>query len=247
MNTLFLLGGHDLEMLEIKKLLENNGHDVSDANLRWDNAYLDAYQDVLEQHPQTAFVGIELRGPHHLAINYHYTLIDHHNELSRRPASILQVAAMLSIDPDRRMLLVAANDSGYIPAMEALGATPDEITAIRQEDRRAQGITQNDEALAELSINEHILKTDKAIIVHSLTPRFPSICDRLYPYSSLLIYTDQEWVFYGIGKSEIEKQMAPEILSGRIYHGGGDTGYIGAAKRAFSPQEIKAFVSTFKQ
>lgn len=52
-------------------------------------------------------------------------VVDHHNEMSSRPASILQVLALLGMDATRWQQLVAANDCGYIPAMLSMGATPE--------------------------------------------------------------------------------------------------------------------------
>ena len=44
----FLLGGYDLEMQEIKNILEQNGNTYLDKQLKWDNALLEAYRDELE-------------------------------------------------------------------------------------------------------------------------------------------------------------------------------------------------------
>ena len=243
-NSIFLLGGHDLEMIEIKKLLERYGCQFHDAGLRWDNAELDAYRDVLEQNPDASFIGIELRDPGHLSTKFNYTLIDHHNELSDRPAAILQVAAMLGVEPNRRLLLVAANDSGYIPAMQAIGATEEEMAAIRKEDRAAQGVSDEDELLAQLSIANHLSKHGNLLVVHALTSCFSPICDRLFPYRHLLVYTDSEWVFYGSGKDALVKSFSKEISAGQIYHGGGKSGFIGAARGVFPPQDINSFVKS---
>ena len=243
---IFLLGGHDLEMLEIKKLLEREGKQYFDADLRWDNADLQAYHDIIVQNLEEHFVGVELRDANGIAPE-HYTLVDHHNEYSSRPASILQVAELLGVEPDERMLQVAANDSGYIPAMKALGASDETIAAIRREDRLAQGVTEEDESLAERSIKKHLSRVGNMLIVYALTSRFSAICDRLFPYRSLLIYNDEEWVFYGEGKSAIACRMDEHIATKRVYQGGGDNGYIGSVKKAFSPQEIKHFVSSLTQ
>ena len=43
----FFLGGHDAEMLEIRKILEARSCPFSDAGLRWDNARLSAYEREL--------------------------------------------------------------------------------------------------------------------------------------------------------------------------------------------------------
>lgn len=247
MKKIFLLGGHDLEMVEIKKLLLRHGCEVCDANLRWDNAVLEVYSDVLEQNPDSEFVGIELRDPQNLSAKYNYTNIDHHNENIAFPASILQVASLVGESPNRRMELVAANDSGYIPAMKAMGASDAEIALIRQEDRFAQGVTAEDEFLAEQSVKNHICQVGNTVTVRALTPCFSAISDRLYPYRSLLIYSTEAWVFYGEGKSDILARSHREIDNGLIYHGGGANGYIGAAKGAFSYQKILEFVSSFNQ
>ena len=65
-------------------------------------------------------------------------VIDHHGDMSDRPAALLQVLHLLGEEPSRRQQLIAANDSGYYPAMEALGATAEEMSAIRALDRSFQ-------------------------------------------------------------------------------------------------------------
>src|SRR5262249_1904348 len=46
--------------------------------------------------------------------------IDHHNEKTGRGASILQALERLGVEPSLTDKLVAANDTGYIPAMVEL-------------------------------------------------------------------------------------------------------------------------------
>lgn len=242
MEKIFLLGGHDLEMLEIKTLLEGEGYDVRDHNLGWENAELDAYKDVLEQNPNAEFVGVELRDCNHISKKYKYILIDHHNELSYKPAAILQVAALLGKQPDRRMLLVAANDSGYIPAMQAMSATDEEIDAIRRSDRAAQGISMTDEILAEETVANNVLEYGQLLVVKSKTSKFASICDRLYPYQRLIIYTDVEWMYYGEGKAELVTDLSEDISMNIVFHGGSDKGYIGCTRGAYGKKEIEQFV-----
>ena len=58
-------------------------------------------------------------------------IVDHHNDKADRPASILQVCQLLDIEPTRKMQLIAANDSGYILAMQKMGASQEEIDTIR--------------------------------------------------------------------------------------------------------------------
>ena len=245
MTRTFLLGGHDLEMVEIRKMLNLHGERVIDYRLNWSNARLSAYSDVMDAQPDVEYYGIELQEDRPLPA--HYIRIDHHNDYNDRPATILQVAALLHIAPDRHMQLVAANDSGYIPALKSFGASTDEILKIRLMDRAAQGVTAEDERLAEQSIKYNLTTLKGIQIVKSLTPRFSPICDRLFPYQRLLIYNDSEWIYYGDGKEALTKELATDITRKRIYHGGGSQGYIGAAKGVFSSQEIHDFVTLIMQ
>jgi len=245
MRRIFLLGGHDLEMLETRRLLMMHGERYADANLSWSNAYLSAYMSVIAEEPDLEYYGVELHEDTQLPKYYHR--IDHHNDYSQRPAAIMQVAELLGIKPDRHIQLVAANDAGYIPAMRALNASKEEIAEIRKQDRAAQGVTEEDEKMAELSISEHSVRYEGLFIVHAQTSKFSPICDRLFPYQRLLIYTDAEWTYYGEGKSELVAMLADDIYNNKVYHGGGDDGYIGAAKGAFSTMQIHNFVTLIKQ
>ena len=238
-NCLFLLGGHDLEMLEIRHLLDSVQVPYLDGNLGWSNACLSAYGDFLRQYPEKTYYGVELKEDINPPANY--TRIDHHNDCSDRPASVLQVACLLGVAPDRYLQLVAANDAGYIPAMQEMGASKEEIADIRRQDRAAQGVTPEEERLAELSVSEHKMIFGDTIIVHSLTSRFSPICDCLFPYKRLLIYTDSEWTFYGDGKSDWVDALSEDIRCGRIYHGGGPAGFIGTVRNTFSKEQIEQF------
>ncbi len=236
----FLLGGHDLEMLTIKQILERREDCVVlDKHLRWDNAFLSAYQDDIKDNDGTIY-GIELREDIPVKSNYHR--IDHHNDKEDLPSALEQVAEILDVELNRLQLLIAANDKGYIPAMTALSATKEEIAEIRLADRTAQGIGEKEERLAEESIAKGLSHHGQLTVVKSQTPHFSPICDRLFPYKNLLIYTDSEWTFYGDGKKELETLFADEIKINKIYHGGGENGFIGAVKGCYSPRAIISFV-----
>jgi len=238
---LFLLGGHDLEMLTIKQLLER-GDDcvVLDRHLRWDTAHLSAYQDCLSQYSDYNIFGIELQEDIPTPKNYHR--IDHHNDYATKPSALEQVAAAVGVPLNREQMLIAANDKGYIPAMIAAGATKEEIASIRRRDREAQGVSEADEKLAEESIAKQLRRFGSLTVVKSMTSRFSPICDSLFPYRSLLIYTDAEWMFYGAGKAGLTQRYADEIHAGRMFHGGGDKGYIGAVQYIYSQEQIEQFV-----
>ncbi len=238
---IFFLGGHDLEMLEIKKMLEENRVQFFDKELSWYNAGIEAYQEELKRYGRqqdTCIFGIELHPSVRVVLPENYVLIDHHNQFSGRPASIVQVARLLHADLTRYRRLVAANDSGYIPAMLALGATPEEIETIRRNDRAEQGVTGEDERLAEKAIDEKSIQ-NHILVIKAYSPRFSPICDRLYPYKKLLIYTDDELMYYGEGKELLAGKFAEEVKVGKMFHGGGGEGFIGTARAVYSQEEIK--------
>lgn len=238
---LFLLGGYDLEMLTIKQLLERRDDCmVLDRHLEWSNARLSAYHVDLASYPDFDIYGIELLEDVPVPHNYHR--IDHHNDWSHKTSALEQIAALMEVELNRHQQLVAANDKGYIPAMQALGATDLEIADIRRDDRVAQGITEQDYLLAKQSVDQFLSQYDGLMVVKSLTSRFSPICDRLYPYQRLLIYTDSEWMFYGEGKMEIVSCYAMDIEQKKIFHGGGSNGYVGCVKDAYSQAEIEQFV-----
>lgn len=157
LDYLFLIGGKDLEMEAITKLLTDNMLQFADHKLKW-GAKLSSYQSLFNDY-QT-FVGIELVPD--IALPKHYIGIDHHNENSHKKSSLEQIIERLEGDLNlktdfrRDLQLIAANDSGYIPAMLNMGATHDEVSDIRRRDRKAQGVTPEDELLADQSIHGHI-------------------------------------------------------------------------------------------
>ena len=241
-HCVFLLGGYDLEMLTIKRMLEErDGYIVLDKQLRWDNSLLSAYRNELDYYTESEIFGIELREDIPIPINYHR--IDHHNDWADKPSSLEQVAEILGETLSPYQQFVAANDKGYIPALRALGASEEEVDDIRRKDRAAQGVTAEDEALAEKAIAENLSICKGITVVKAYTSRFSPICDRLYPYQCLLIYTDAEWMFYGEGKAKLATLMANEINHKKVFHGGGANGYIGTVKNAYDKTEIEQFVN----
>lgn len=147
---LFCLGGRDLEMAEIARLLRTTlGDDaVADRGLGWDQAKASAYRSevgaTLDAGREVVLVELENDLP--AKLQEQVLVIDHHGPLAgaNQPTAIEQVFSKLGLRPKawtRRFALVAANDRGWIPELRAIGASDGEILAIREEDRRAQGIT----------------------------------------------------------------------------------------------------------
>ena len=241
LQKLFLLGGYDLEMMTIKQMLEGRKDCVVlDKHLRWNNAKLSAYREDLHLYQEYDVFGIELQED--IPLPHNYYRIDHHNDWAHKPSALEQVASVIGVKLNRDQQLIAANDRGYIPAMQAIEATEEEIADIRKRDRKAQGVTESDETLAEQSLAQNLSRYGSLIVVKSLTSRFSPICDRLFPYQRLIIYTNSEWMYYGEGKAELVKQLAGDIELKKIFHGGGDCGYIGTLQNAYSEEQIHQFV-----
>lgn len=245
---IFLLGGNDLEMTTIKNLLVNAGEQFETHDLRWDNAKLSSYEKTLEEYgnsPDCQIYGIELSEdiPH----PDNYVRIDHHNDFANKPSSLEQVATLLGLAMDRHMQLVAANDSRYIPGMIKLGASREEIDDIRRADRAAQGVTEDDdERLAEESLKSCKGDASNLYVVKSLTSKFSTICDRMYPYRRLLIYNDDVAEFYGEGVNDLTSLFKSELDAKKMYHGGGDSGYLGTVSGAYSKEKIAGIVDKIR-
>lgn len=245
---IFLLGGNDLEMTTIKNLLVNAGEQFETHDLRWDNAKLSSYEKTLGEYgnsPDYQIYGVELNEdiPH----PDNYVRIDHHNDFANKPSSLEQVATLLGLAMDRHMQLVAANDSRYIPGMIKLGASREEIDDIRRADRAAQGVSEgDDERLAEESLKSCKGDASNLYVVKSLTSKFSTICDRMYPYRRLLIYNDDIAEFYGEGVNDLTSLFKSELDAKKMYHGGGDSGYLGTVSGAYSKEEIAGIVDKIR-
>ncbi|MEM4260571.1 MAG: CorA family divalent cation transporter [Candidatus Woesearchaeota archaeon] len=240
----FLLGGYDLEMIEIKSILNDYMKSdktdfnitVYDKKLTW-GAKLSDYHKELELFKDSIIYGIELIEDVKPPKNYH--AIDHHNEKSVYPSSLEQIANLLKINLTRQQLLIAANDKWYIPGMEAMCATSDEINLIRKRDREIQGVTEDDEKKAVKSINENLVVLNGVYIIKSLTNKFSAIVDRMYNKTDkLLIYNNSELCYYGTYKKKIVDYFSNEIKNNLAYHGGGDNGYFGLAAGSFTEEQI---------
>ncbi|ABR54025.1 conserved hypothetical protein [Methanococcus vannielii SB] len=248
MKYLFLLGGHDLEMVEIRNILDENNIEYIDKNLSWGaklSDYIASYDiEIKLNDKNTTLVSVELTNDSNMEIE-NLIEIDHHNEKADFPAAIEQVAKLLNIKLTREQLLIAENDKGYIPKMIEFGATKEEIAEIRKLDRMMQGVTDEDEKLAVESIKDK--KTiDGIILVESKTSKFSPVVDRLYPFEKLLIYTENNLTYYGKHAKLLGKKYS-EILNDKVYFGGQGEGYFGISGEKITEQLLNDIISKINE
>lgn len=213
-NFIFFLGGADAEMATIKELLTARGEEFCDNSLGW-GARASAYVAEIAQAVEagktpvllelTNAAGSDREGNALPVIDLPEGCvdIDHHNERSSEAAAIVQVCELLGLEPTRNHLLVAANDTGFIPAMQEAGATEEEITDIRALDRACQGITpeQEAEAIRAIAVMETI---NDLVVVRPSHSKGATVTDRLFGTQPngqcvLILSGDGEVNFYGDG------------------------------------------------
>ena len=242
-NLHFFLGGADAEMTTIKNLLEQEGVSYSDAKLSW-GASTSKYGDEIETVAKAGKTPVIVELSVDSSLPENTINVDHHNENSDRPASILQVCKLLGVEPTRKMQLVAANDSGYIPAMLAMGATKEEIALVRHMDRAAQGITSEQEEQAEEALTKarEMYGVTVVMLPHSKTA---TITDRLFnpekPQNLLIISADGETNYFGpedicrkLQGNKVGERPAPwdpNQIETLYDHFGGCTGGAGLGKK----------------
>lgn len=206
-STTFFLGGKDLEMCEIAAMLEEHGWRYADRGLGW-GANVEQYDGEIASAAANGdtLVFVELEDAEDYAADDRFAtiVVDHHKyekiDYSDRPASIVQVAELIGVEPSRYQRLVAANDAGYIPAMIAAGATEEEVAEVRRADRKAQGITEEQEAQATEAI-----KARKTVgvctVVRMPHSRCAPVTDALFGKESNILISSEngEVNFYGDG------------------------------------------------
>jgi len=185
----YFLGGRDLEMAEIAKLLaEHAPGRVHDKQLAW-GARLSAYRAELMRAVAAGEtpVLVELEDdlpPDAFDRACSVVVIDHHGSRAGqdRPTSIEQVFVRLGLPAKawtRRLALVAANDRGHIAGMREIGASREEMTAIRAEDRATQGVSATDEVEAVRAMASRRMR-GRAAWVETTSNTSSAIADRMH-------------------------------------------------------------------
>lgn len=212
-NRLFVTPRNDGEAVAIIEMLEKNGEQFLVTGQAWGASWDGLEEDIKEKIEKAKqdgieVIGVELQGDSHGATN-----IDHHvygeDDRSNPKASIEQVADKIGAQLTLEERFIAANDKGYIPAMEKLGEelgiTGADLETIvqnvRMKDRMAQGITLEQEEQAKAAIEQLGDLSDKRNYIEIDLPhsKTATVTDRLYgKYDELLIISgDGESNFYG--------------------------------------------------
>lgn len=154
----FFLGGRDLEMVEIARLIRDNAPDAPlfDAGLAW-GAKASEYADAIAAAAASGRRPVLVELAIDMALPDGTIIVDHHGDAAGggQPTSLHRIFALLELPAaawTRWMELVAANDRGHIRGLRAAGATSAEIAAIRRDDRAAQGVTAEMEAAGDRAV-----------------------------------------------------------------------------------------------
>lgn len=256
---IFLLGGHDLEMMTIKSILKQKNHVVKDKELGWDDAKLCKYEEELKKYSsgQYRIYGIELQEDGFDKLPENYVRIDHHNDLQDRPSALEQVAEIIGHQLTDEERLIAENDKGYFPAMEKylMEKSPEmtkeerraKMDDIRRKDRKAQGVTEEEEKAA-LSVAKH--EHGDCILVITNLQHFSPICDALWPdYEKLMICRPVEGevslCYYGKDAKKSLAEFTNKYCDVDTYSGGGYGGYWGISDKDFPLKKLFDIVNGF--
>jgi hypothetical protein len=256
MNWRFFLGGNDLEMEEIRALLSGAGlaDRIVDRGLAW-GARASAYEHEIDAAIRAGEtpVLIELFDDLPAGIDRSRSIvIDHHGARAgaQAPSALRQlydlVAAPRGMAWTRRYALVEANDVGHVPALRAMGADPAEIRAIRDADRKAQGVTDAMERESRRAI-ARAERHGRLTVVRTATPTSSAVGDFLLPEyggpgaAALVVVMPGKVAFFGDGHVIERLKDVPGC-----WYGGSlpERGYWGAPADATQAEAITARIQS---
>ncbi len=208
----FFLGGYDLETVAIRELLERHAPaQFVDHHLRW-GAKASDYRTEIAAALDTGRTPVLVELAEDLALLPGITiLVDHHGPWAGRdaPTALHQVFRLLrrpASEWTRWHELVAANDRGHIRGLRRVNATAEEIAQVRAADRRAQGITTEEEASGRAAVRTaEVLLDGRLTVVRLPHARTATVIDTLAPalggpgFHNLLVLSPDAAHFFGIG------------------------------------------------
>jgi hypothetical protein len=211
---LFFLGGADLEMQEIRSLLNEQGlgQAIRDKHLSWGaraSDYEAEIRQALRDGKRPVLIELTPDLPEDPFLK-DCVLIDHHGERARKdmPSSLRQVFDLLKPGEElwtRWRELVSINDVSHIRGLKAYGASDAEIRQVRDADRRVQGVTHETEELSRRAIRS--ASGDKTfLVVTTEADTSSAIMDFLDPVyggpdpENTLVLMPGKLAFYGEGR-----------------------------------------------
>lgn len=254
-NMVFFLGGHDAEMSEIARIAHAAGIKVFDKGLGW-GAKLSDYADEIETFRCSGkmLVFVELEGAMEFVrqntdFGCNIQVVDHHNQFSGSPASILQVCELVRVKPNWWQQALAINDVAWIPGMQRAGIDTRVQAEIRKLDRAEQGITYAQELEAEQAVRTAEFLSNGVVVARLSHSKFAPVKDRLVlaGFTQIVSYctTDGETEFQGDGV--IVQRVHQKFGEGKGGWCGGQVGvHGGSAFAGFYTQDLNE-VLTFVQ
>ena len=204
------LGGRDLEMIEIARMLATcSSVEVHDQQLSWGataSAYSMEIRAAIHRGDRVAIIELPDDLPADIPRDC-IVWIDHHGMLAgvNRPTSLEQIFQLMEFSPQqwtRDLMLVAANDRGHIRGMRDAGATPEEIQNIRARDRAAQGITPQEEEQGRDAAAGAVAHFGGRLLAVQLPhTRTATVTDILPDAENLIVFCPGQTVFFGSGRS----------------------------------------------
>ena len=238
------MGGQDLEMVTISAAITAAGLPVADKNLGW-GAKASAYQAEIGEAVRSGFAPVLVELDLDTTLPEGTVVIDHHGaQAADKPASIIQVLALIGQEPSRHQQLVAANDVGFAHGLLRFGATATEISGIRAADRAAQNITPEQEAAAEAAVAsmrvEDIGVLRLGVVDNLADSRFAPVSDRVFCSGKV----DVVVCIHRGEKREIQLEWYPELVRAldATFADKGWSGYQYWGSTQVDPDEALAFI-----
>ena len=206
----FCLGGHDLEMAAIRDLLAAQAPGrFADRRLSW-GAKASAYYQEIAAASAGGLTSVLVELDNDLGGESPNIIeVDHHGPRAgaNQPTALEQVFQLLRQPVGswtRWQALVSANDRGHIHALRRLGASEEEIRAVRRADQEAQGVTEAERHAAQEAV---LARTELPwlTVIHLPHNRSSLVADYMDPAfggpgaGNLLVVAPDEYAFQGRG------------------------------------------------
>ncbi len=209
----YFLGGQDLEMAEIRALLDRHAPgQVEDKALSWGakaSDYHDELLTALARGETPVLIELEEDLPDTVLDPARIVIVDHHGRRAGSDAAtsieqVWQLLGLSAVELPRRLMLVAANDRAHVAGLLEAGATAGEVADIRLADRKSQGVSAADEAEAGRAIAAG-RQDGRVTVIETVSTTSSAIADQILPalggpdYDRLLVVMPDKVAVFGDG------------------------------------------------